>query len=416
MNSILYHQKQKQDSCGRRIYIGEDAYPYADQDIIVVADGLGGRGGYPHTKINKKILDRDLFYNIVFAPVFGAAVSMDFQNFVVNSFSEIFDTKDYYFENSATTRSSGYFASRLVTAITLFELKYNPYFNKALIFSRVRSATPAEKGNIVQAYGDKLAQLIRDKLSQIAANVGFEVETKISGAYLLPSTLTATLVDDCGDHVDTIYFWAGDSRGYSWDEKGLAQVIGRVKLSMMEHAVDEEVERLGKILFSKDMLPETKAYIAHNYLVKTVKYWLKEEANPLEKSYMQSAYGALINHKCVCQGYAEAYKRFMDSQGVICYVICGKIRGSQEYHAWNVISFDGRKFYHVDVTWDVSDSARASWKYFCKSDAQMSPTRIWTRKSGVICASEDDILSIALRQISSKRLTYRSQGIDSKYF
>lgn len=237
MNSILYHQKQKQDSCGRRIYIGEDAYPYADQDIIVVADGLGGRGGYPHTKINKKILDRDLFYNIVFAPVFGAAVSMDFQNFVVNSFSEIFDTKDYYFENSATTRSSGYFASRLVTAITLYELKYNPYFHKALIFSRVRSASPTEKDNIVQAYGDKLAQLIRDKLSQIAANVGFEVETKISGAYLLPSTLTATLVDDRGDHVDTIYFWAGDSRGYSWDEKGLAQVTE-------DHEKDETMTNL----------------------------------------------------------------------------------------------------------------------------------------------------------------------------
>lgn len=185
---------------------------------------------------------------------------------------------------------------------------------------------------------------------------------------------------------------------------------------MMERAVDEEIERLGKILFSKDMLPETKAYVAHNYLTKTVKYWLKEEANPLEKSYMQSAYGALINHKCVCQGYAEAYKRFMDSQGIICYVICGKVRGSQEYHAWNVISFDGRKFYHVDVTWDVSDSVRANWKYFCKSDAQMSLTRIWTRKPSVICSSEEDILSIAQRQISSKKLTYIAQGLDSKYF
>ncbi len=192
--------------------------------------------------------------------------------------------------------------------------------------------------------------------------------------------------------------------------------IGRVKLSMMERAVDDEVERLGKILFSKDMLPETKAYVAHNYLAQTVEYWLKEEANPLEKSYMQSAYGALINHKCVCQGYAEAYKRFMDSQGIICYVVCGKIRGSEENHAWNVISFDGKIFYHVDVTWDVNHASRASWNYFCKSDAQIAPTRIWTRKSGVICSSEEDILSIARKEISRKRRIYHAQGLDSKYF
>lgn len=237
MNSILYHQKQKEDSHGRKIYIGEDAYPYADQDLIIVADGLGGRGGYPHTKINQKILNRELFYNIVFAPVFGNSAPLEFQNFAVNSFNEIFETKEYYFENSSTTRSSGYFASRLVTVITLYELKYNPYFNKSLVFSRVRSASLAERDNIVQAYGDKLAQLICEKLSRIATNVGFEVETRISGAYLLPSTLTATLIDDCGDHVDTIYFWAGDSRGYAWDEKGLAQITE-------DHEKDETMTNL----------------------------------------------------------------------------------------------------------------------------------------------------------------------------
>ncbi len=237
MNSVLYHQKQKTDSRGRKIYIGEDAYPYADNELIIVADGLGGRGGYPHSKINPEILKRERFYDIVFAPVFGASVFPEFKDFVTNSFHEIFDTKEYYFENSSTIRSSGYFASRLVTAIALYELKYNPYFNKSFVFSRVRAASSAEKDLVVQEYGDELARLIREKLSQIAANVGFEVETKISGAYLLPSTLTATLIDDCGDHVDAIYFWAGDSRGYVWDEKGLAQIT-------QDHEKDETMTNL----------------------------------------------------------------------------------------------------------------------------------------------------------------------------
>lgn len=191
--------------------------------------------------------------------------------------------------------------------------------------------------------------------------------------------------------------------------------IGRVKLNMMEKAVDQEVERLSTKLFTSEMSQETKAYIAHNYLAKTVEYWLKEEANPLEKSYMQSAYGALINHKCVCQGYAEAYKRLLDSQGIICEVICGKIRGSQEHHAWNVVSFDGRNYYHVDVTWDSHGSGSIDWNYFCKSDQQLNSTRIWTRKSGVMCSSNENVLAVARRQILSKKLTFLAKGIDKDY-
>ncbi len=192
--------------------------------------------------------------------------------------------------------------------------------------------------------------------------------------------------------------------------------IGRVKLNMMERAVDEEVVRLSHLLFCHEMLPETKAYTAHNYLAKTVTYWLKEDANPLEKSYMQSAYGALINHRCVCQGYAEAFKRLMDSQGIICDVLCGKIRGSEEYHAWNAISFDGKQYYHVDVTWDSGGPGGVKWTYFCRSDAHMNPTRIWTRRSGVICSSEQDIAAIAQKQLASQRTTFRAKGVDSQYF
>ena len=70
MNATVYHQKIKHDADGRTIYIGEDARPYADGEILVVADGLGGRGGYPHSKIDSRILNPDLFYTIVFEPVF----------------------------------------------------------------------------------------------------------------------------------------------------------------------------------------------------------------------------------------------------------------------------------------------------------------------------------------------------------
>ena len=216
------------------------------------------------------------------------------------------------------------------------------------------------------------------------------------------------------NHTGTrIYSWSFDDRMFYFYD--FEYRVGRLKLTMMENAVDKEVERLSRELFTPDMPPETKAYLAHNYLARTIEYWLKEDADSLEMAHRQSAYGALINKRCVCQGYAEAYKRLLDSQGIENYVLCGKVKGSTIGHAWNAVSFDGRVFYHVDVTWD-SVGGRASDRYFCKSDAFMRSDRMWTRRTGVACPSEKSILAVAKADIALNFIKYKRQGVDPANF
>lgn len=192
--------------------------------------------------------------------------------------------------------------------------------------------------------------------------------------------------------------------------------IGRVKLTMMATAVNKKIDELNSTIFCVGMPNEVKAFIAHNYLAKTVTYWLDEEAKPLEKSYMQSAYGALINCKCVCQGYAEAYKRILDAQGIICEVICGKIKGSPDYHAWNVISFDKKNYYHVDVTWDARKRGKERYKYYGLSDADLQSNRIWTRMPNMICNGKENILESARLQLARNGSVFASKGARKEYF
>lgn len=192
--------------------------------------------------------------------------------------------------------------------------------------------------------------------------------------------------------------------------------IGRVKLTMMETAVNKKIDELNSTIFCDGMPNEVMAFIAHNYLAKTVTYWLDEEAKPLEKSYMQSAYGALINRKCVCQGYAEAYKRILDAQGIVCEVICGKIKGSPDYHAWNVISFDKKNYYHIDVTWDARKCGKERYKYYGLSDADLQSNRIWTRMSNIICNGKENILESARLQLARHGSVFASKGASKEYF
>ena len=68
-----------------------------------------------------------------------------------------------------------------------------------------------------------------------------------------------------------------------------------------------------------------------------------------------SIIGALLFSKCVCEGYAKAYKYLADLIKMRCIVITGKgihPDGSEVGHAWNIIK-EKNNFYHVDITFDL---------------------------------------------------------------
>ena len=190
--------------------------------------------------------------------------------------------------------------------------------------------------------------------------------------------------------------------------------IGRVKLQMMEMAVDNEVERLARQMFLPGMSEATKAFLAHNHLAHTIRYTLLENASNLDSSYIQSAYGALIEKKCVCQGYAEAFKRLMDYAGIPCDVVCGQTKGSDTYHAWNILRLNGGKeCYHVDVTWDSSDG-RVSYNYFGLRDADFAGERTWNRRLNAVCASPKSLLVEARREIPRFKARLMANGVSTK--
>lgn len=190
--------------------------------------------------------------------------------------------------------------------------------------------------------------------------------------------------------------------------------IGKVKLSMMENAVDAEVERIAKQLFLPGMSNETKALLAHNYLADSITYTMNEKANNLERSYLQSAYGALINKKCVCQGYAEAFKRLMDYAKIPCDIVCGQIKGMEDYHAWNIIMLNnGLDNYHIDTTWDSAGDGVA-YTYFGLKDSDFIADRIWSREYTPACNSAKNLLSEGRRGIMRFRSQLLANGVSAR--
>lgn len=110
--------------------------------------------------------------------------------------------------------------------------------------------------------------------------------------------------------------------------------------------------------------------IIHDYLVDEVKY---DEDYESKGTY--TIYGALVEKKCVCEGYARAFKYLTKYAGIDCVLVQGKATNSSgkvESHAWNAVFIDNN-WYYIDTTWDdpiiigngyVSDKVK--YKYFLK--------------------------------------------------
>ena len=82
---------------------------------------------------------------------------------------------------------------------------------------------------------------------------------------------------------------------------------------------------------------------------------------------MFTAYGALIDRTCVCQGYAALLYRLLLELGVDNRVLTGTGNGGG--HAWNIVELDD-VYYNVDPTWDAG---RTEYDYFLKCSEFRGP-------------------------------------------
>ena len=77
-----------------------------------------------------------------------------------------------------------------------------------------------------------------------------------------------------------------------------------------------------------------------------------EDEMPDEFWFRSTAYGAFVEGRTVCSGYAGAYKALCDLAELPCFIVNGEAPGDRgiEPHSWNAVLLDGEIFY-VDPTY-----------------------------------------------------------------
>lgn len=127
-----------------------------------------------------------------------------------------------------------------------------------------------------------------------------------------------------------------------------------------------------------------KIKMVHDYLIDTIEY-----ESDLNQSNIYDIYGALIERRCVCEGYAKTFQYIMNEVGIENVIVIGVATNSKnetENHAWNYVKLN-EQWYAVDVTWDdpiITGGGpltnKAKYEYFLRGSNTMDQNHISSGK------------------------------------
>ena len=184
------------------------------------------------------------------------------------------------------------------------------------------------------------------------------------------------------------WFWISGNMDWSTSTLGdrttavlTPEIIGNIEdVPAMEEQLMNFVSEIAAGAAAYETQYEQALYV-HDTIVNicdydTATYEQYAATGEAARGYTYTAYGCLINHQAVCEGYARAFQLIMQKLGIECRYVSGTATSSgvTESHAWNYVVIDGTPCY-VDVTWDdpVGDVPEGyiSHDYFCVSEEQL---------------------------------------------
>ena len=209
-------------------------------------------------------------------------------------------------------------------------------------------------------YHEFLSEQGKKLYAQVYANACEVEDTFVPIVELSISEVENVITAVFHDHPEL--FWMESGYSYKYNEK---KICIQIMLSFNETAKDIKKTRKELYAVVDEIVdganPLSSDYEKEKYVHDVIME--RAEYNG-EGLYHQSAYGALVDGKAVCAGYARAFQLVMMELGIPTYYCAGKSEG----HAWNIIKLDGG-YYNVDVTWN--DRNFASHFYFNRTDEEV---------------------------------------------
>ena len=198
-------------------------------------------------------------------------------------------------------------------------------------------------------------------------------------------------------------------------KNALYRCVINVKNKMDSDLENKVVEIADKFRHLSDV---DKVMAVHDYLIDHIEYAYSH--------IVRRAYGALIEGKAVCQGYAQSFQKILSNLNIEGHTVIGwNISEKPVLHEWNRVKLDG-KWYYIDLTWDDTPwVSHRNYKHFLINTPMLGRDhKDWNslsggaeadgnkylyyayKKNGILANNKAELESILRSQINSNNLSH----------
>lgn len=162
------------------------------------------------------------------------------------------------------------------------------------------------------------------------------------------------------------FFWLANTYAHtSGGGSTIVQLYSNISAELCSSMSAELNESVAKMLndFPKEASELDREIFLFKKITEQCRYdYTAGQNGETWKAY--TAYGALVEGKAVCDGYARAMQLLCQYADLNCLLVDGMADG--DYHRWNLILIDG-DWYHLDITWCDADTM-LQYNYFNLTD------------------------------------------------
>lgn len=243
-------------------------------------------------------------------------------------------------------------------------------------------------------YGKSEASFSQDVCDYLSAGFrSFKTRIDLSSYKIQISDMTDLFLKVLFDNPDIFYV---NPSTYSYSSNSNSQIVAFVpkyifstsEIPSLENKFEDACNNM-----TADINPgwsdSVKAMVLHDNLALNCQYASDEYEADGGKSAPEifNAYGALVNGRAVCQGYALAYNYLLSKVGIKASMVVSNSMN----HAWSLVEING-KYYHTDTTWDdptYDILGNVSHKFLLKSDDAMLNSSYRSHYDWIAAASAD---------------------------
>ncbi len=208
----------------------------------------------------------------------------------------------------------------------------------------VPAAAEGEPADVPQfATADEVVDFVREELVNRKTTIRFKADSKAAAGATLAKVCAHTGTGAEGDYLRLALNYVMPQPEQDADDVYTLKPVCYTTAEQ-EAAVDAYVETVIAGCTAQD--DTEKARYLYDYLCENVTFDLENLYND-EDVLKYTAYGAAVNGRAVCQGFATLYYKLALAAGLDCRIVTGT-KGNVA-HAWNIIEI-GEQWYHVDAS------------------------------------------------------------------